>query len=92
MIGVLAMQNAEIRPYATLSKLGLAAGVAAVTLLLALLVWSAHMHVLSRIGGPTVFGAAYWLWHVGAALIATFLGGVAGAIIAAVHNVVAAKR
>ena len=86
------MQNAEIHHYATLSKLGLAAGFATVTLLLALLVWSAHLHMLSRIGGPTAYGAAYWPWHVGAALLATFLGGAAGAVVAAVHNVIAAKR
>jgi hypothetical protein len=86
------MQNAEVRRYATLSKLGLAAGFAAVTLLLALLVWSAHLHMLSRIGGPAAYGAGYWPWHIGALLLALVLGGVAGAIVAAVHNAVAAKR
>jgi len=96
------MQNLPASPgYSHLSVWGFAVGFAASALFLGVIMWPAGMMMHGAWGSNPMmgqgahpmmgYGSGYGWWHTGGLLLGAIIAGVAGAIIAAVHNALVPK-
>jgi len=95
------MQNSSTSPrYGRLSIWGLAVGFAAAALFLGLFMWPAGMMMRGSCGSNPMMGqgpypvmgiGGYGGWYISSLLFMLVVAGVAGAIVAAVHNAIAPK-
>ena len=90
------MQDSPTSPrYGRLSIWGLAVGFATAALVLGLFMWPAGMMMRGGWGSNTIMGQSPYPmmggWYLGGLLFMVVIAGLAGAIVAAVHNAIAPK-